>query len=526
MEPSKGLMYSLISFWQSATTSQKMALVAFVMAGIAAVGVIVSVATRPSYAPLYSGLQQDDAGKIVEKLREQKVPYRLTGGGSAVEVASDKVHEVRLQLAEEGLPRGGNVGFELFDTNRVGLTQFGERINYQRALQGELARTISEIDSVSSARVHLVVPEPKLYEEEEARPSASVVLRMRGGRVLAQRQIRGIVHLASSAVEGLSPDDVKILDTSGNLLSAPSDISYGSGGGGIVLARLEMAREFERRTEQKVQSMLDEVAGPNKAVVRINATLDFDSIEMEEAIYEPAGEGKGVLESQQELRESYKGKGVPPASGVPGVTSNLIARPTPSTATGENEGYERVETSSKYQITKKIQKSSVGPGQVKKIQMALFVDQSIESAQLAALEKAASAAAGIDPQRGDQVVVESIPFAQPEEGADEGGGASRAREFYFSVGKDVLAALLLVVFLVFVRSLFKAKGEAAPVVRPARKTTAARSSTASASAPRAPALARETVRVPGGNGETTTTDLDSEKMAYAIQGLLGESEEG
>jgi flagellar M-ring protein FliF len=513
-----------MNFWAAATTSQKMALAAFIMAGLMVVGIMVNVATRPSFAPLYSGLEQDDAAKIVEKLRDQKIPYRLSGGGGAVEVPSDSVYEARLQLAEEGLPRGGNVGFEIFDTNRVGLTQFGERINYQRALQGELARTISEIDSVASARVHLVLPEPALYSEEETKPSASVVLKLRGGRALGERQVRGIVHLVSSAVEGLSPDDVKILDTSGNLLSAPSGL--GGDGGGIVLARLEMERQFERQIEQKVQSMLDEVAGQDKAVVRINASLDFDSREMEEAVFEPAADGKGVLESQQELRETYRGKGVPPASGIPGVASNVTPRPPAVPSTGESEGYERVETTSAYQITKKFQKSTVGPGQIKKIRMALFVDESVDATQVAAIEKAASAAAGIDTERGDQVVVESIPFAQPEEGEEKEETASRAKQFYFTIGKDVAAALLLIIFMVFLRSMFKVKGAAAPA--PAPQTAAAGSAPGQPAQAAAERPAPAAAHPPGmpGNGNAAVTDLDPERMAHAIQGLLGEQPEG
>lgn len=523
MDPLKGTLSPAMKLWKSATLSQKMALGAFVAAGVVVIAIVVAVATRPSFAPLYSGLQQDDAAQIVSKLREQKVPYRVSGGGTAVEVSSDKVYEVRLQLAEAGLPRGGNVGFELFDSNRVGLTQFGERINYQRALQGELERTISEIDSVESARVHLVLPEEKLYTDEAAKPSASVVLKLRGGRAIAQQQVRGIVHLVSSGVEGLSADNVEVLDTSGNLLSAGPGIAGDGLSGGIVLARLEMERQFEGEIERKVQSMLDKVSGPDKAVVRINAILDFDTRETEEAIYEPGADGKGILESQQESRETYRGKGVPPASGVPGVASNIAAKPPTPPSIGENEGYERSETTSKYQITKKIQKSTITPGQVKRLQMALFVDESVESDQLKAMEKAASAAAGIDAQRGDQVVVESVPFAKPEAKKENEPGASRAKEFYFSIGKDVAAALVLMIFLFFVRSMFKTKGAAAGAAAPAQASSSRIASAQAAIAQHG--AAPEVKRAPD-NGEVVLAGVESEKMAQAIRGLLGDLEEG
>ena len=525
MEPLKGAVSPAAKFWRTATTSQKMALAAFVMAGLVIIGVIATVATRPSYAPLYSGLSQDDAAQIVGKLREQKVDYRLAGGGSAVEVQADKVYDVRLQLAEAGLPRGGNVGFELFDGNHVGLTEFGEHINYQRALQGELERTISELDCVESARVHLVMPESKLYLEEQTRPTASVVLKLRGGRVIGQQQVRGIVHLVSSAVEGLSPDDVKVLDTSGNILGAPGGMSPDSGGGGIALARLQMEREYERQVEQKVQSMLEEVAGPDKAVVRVNASIDFDSRETEESIYEPAADGKGVLDSQQQMQESYTGRGPAVASGIPGIASNSGARPAnqPSVG-GAGDGYQRVETTSKYQITKKVAKSIIAPGQVKRLSLALFVDQSVAAEQVKALEKAASAAAGIDAARGDQVVVESLPFAEPkkEEKAESG---SKARELYVSVGKDAAAALLLVIFLVFVRSMLKPKSATVAVPRGAALAMAAAGAPVAAAT--AAAAGEAEVKRSSGNGSNPAEVLagvDSAQMAQAIKGLLGDVE--
>ena len=451
----------ITKFMKAATPTQKLMLGGFILAGLIIMGVVVSLATRTSYAALYSGLKEEDAAQIVGKLKEQKVEYRLAGGGGTIEVPTDKVYETRLALAEAGLPKGGSVGFELFDGTHVGLTQVGERVNYQRALQGELERTISEIESVDSARVHIVLPEQKLYSEEETRPSASVVLKLKGGNGLSKKQVRGIVNLVASAAEGLSTDDVKVLDTSGVLLS---ELKGPDGeemtGGNSVMGRLQMAREFEHQTEQKVQSMLDEVAGPGKAVVRISATMDFDNRETEKADYQPAtaNSGKGVLEKQQEKTETYNGRAFQLAAGVPGTSSNLGIIP-PKTATG-TDGFTSTEVNNTYQVSKTLEHSKSAPGQVKRLSVALFVDESLGGNQLQAVKNAAAAAAGIDPARGDQIVVESLPFAQPDNKAEQVEKAAKAKELYVTIGRDIAAIILLLIFLFFARSLFKA-GKAA-----------------------------------------------------------------
>lgn len=518
MEARNGVISSAMKLWKSMNSGRKLALGMFILAGLAVLGIVSAIATRPSFAPLFSGLQQEDTAQIAMKLKELKVPYRLSGGGNTLEVPSNDVYDLRLQLAEAGLPKGGHIGFELFDGSRMGLTEFGEKINYQRALQGELERTIADLDSVESARVHLALPDDQLFAESEKKPSASVVLKLRGGKTLGRGQVRGIVNLVSSAVEGLSADEVKVLDTAGSLISAP--VSEEAAGDGMMLTRLQMKREFERQTEQKVQSMLDETAGQGKTVVRIAADIDFDAKELEESIYSPDAENHGVLESQQETHETYNGGGVPLARGIPGVASNTGARPVKPAAAAGADSYERTETNAKYQVSKRVQHSKIGPGQVKKLHLALFVDESVDPDGVKSLEKVASAAAGIDAKREDEVAVERTTFAKADDKQEKVTVAGKAKEFYFSGGKDVIAGILMLVFLMFVRSLFKSSQTVV--------TTERRPGIIHASVPTAETAAAQPVaglsKGPT-NGESILANVDSEKMAQAIRSLMAEAEE-
>jgi flagellar M-ring protein FliF len=514
------MLQPVVKFWQSATAASKLGLAVFLLAALVLAGVVVSVISRPSFAPLYSRLRPEDASRMVEKLKDSKVPYRLSAEGTTLEVPSSQVYELRLRLAQDGLPQGGHVGFEIFDNSRVGLTDFGEHINYQRALQGELERTISELEGVEYARVHLALPERSLYLEDEKKPSASVVLKLDGGPTLTPQQVRGVVHLVSAAVEGLPPEEVKIVDTSGKLLSAGAALD-GDAGGASLLSHLQLQRAFELQLEQKVQSMLDQVVGPGKAIVRISAAMDFDQVELEESVFQPQEANHGVLASQQELHETYRGSGsLPAAVGVPGVTSNTGPRTLPPVAAGGADSYERLETTSSYNVTKRVQHSTVAPGKVNRLSMALFVDQALKAARLSALQEAAAAAAGLDSKRGDTIVVERVSFAEPEKVKDKGVRSARAKEFYFTIGKDVAAALLLVIFLVFARTFFKGRRyEPAPqqLQPPASEAPGARET--------GPAAPLQAPTAGPGNGDALLAGVDSEKMAHAIKVLMSESEE-
>src|SRR5215467_12785947 len=244
MDDLKKALLQARDLWRKLKPAQRMGLIAAALATASIVAFVSLRGSTESYSLLYAGLAPEEAGRIVEQLKADKVVYRLTNAGTGIEVPEAKVHEVRLTLAQKGLPKGGGVGFELFDKQNFGTTSFVEQMNYQRALQGELARTIMSLDEVEAARVHLALPEKSLYRKAEEPASASVALKLRSGRQLGSGQVRGIVHLVAASVEGLAPERVTVLDERGNVLSSADDAA------GSLDAQQALERSLERRVRE------------------------------------------------------------------------------------------------------------------------------------------------------------------------------------------------------------------------------------------------------------------------------------
>ncbi|HUU54593.1 MAG TPA: flagellar basal-body MS-ring/collar protein FliF [Armatimonadota bacterium] len=452
--------------WQNATSTQRLGLGAFAVICLGLLALVGSLARQPHYGVLYANLRQEDAAAVVQRLRDMKVAYRVTGSGT-IEAPADTIHEVRLDLAAEALPGGGQSGFELFDRTRLGLTDFGERMNYQRALQGELARTIAHLDSVEQARVHVALPTERLYTSEQGTPTASVVLKLQGAQGLNAAQVKSIVHLVSGAVEGLDPESVAVLDTRGRLLSNPAD--SGPGGTGLAAAsnQLQLRREYEREIEAAVQSMLDGVLGAGKSVVRASAELIFESVEQERETYEPVEGGSGVLESRRDFRETYRGLGEGAAIGVPGVSSNTGASAS-KVAVKQGQGadeYEQSEVTAQYLVSRQRERRVQPPGQVKQLSLSVFIDEGVELGEGEDLSGAVSAAAGLDPTRGDAVVITRMPF-QPPAPEEKGSKAYAIRDFYFRAGRDFAAIVIAALFLHFAFGLLRRQKGVGPASRP------------------------------------------------------------
>ena len=226
---------------------------------------------QPDMQVLFTNLGGEDAAAIIDKLKETKVPYETTGGGSTVLVPSAQVHDLRLQLATQGLPHGGGVGFEIFDRTSIGMSEFVQKLNYRRALQGELARTIAQLPEVERARVHLAIPERRLFAKEQEKARASVIMSLRNGQQLTQAQVQGVIHLVSSSVEGLQARDVTVVDGHGRMLSSTMTDETA----GLTNTQLEYQRSIEKDVETRIQTMLERIVGANKAVVRVSSVVDF-----------------------------------------------------------------------------------------------------------------------------------------------------------------------------------------------------------------------------------------------------------
>ncbi len=428
-------------------------------ATVAVLGVVLFLALQgsgPRYSPLFTDLDPRDAGDIVNRLEEQKVPYRLENGGRTVLVPEDVLYRTRLTLAQEGLPRSGTVGFEIMDKVSLGATEFDRRVQFLRAVQGELTRTILQIDGVEAARVHLNVPEKSLFVTEEKPASAAVLLRLRRGARLDPSQVRGIANLVASSVEGLRAEDVTVLDEAGRLLTARDDTGLLAGTGGATGALTAQA-DYEQRLEQAVQSLLDRIFGPGNAVARVRAELDLNRETREEETYEPGVAGEGVLRSIQQLEERFAG-GAVPGGGVPGVDSNTGAPVYQTGAAGGAGEFTRTQSSKTFEVNRIRRTVAVAPGAIKRLSVSVVVNRAhrrLSAVDRANVENVVSAALGVRPERGDTVTVMDLPFdtsladALKGDLAEKGAGTDRRGGLSPLLAAGAAAAGLLLGGLVF-----------------------------------------------------------------------------
>ncbi|MGD8335157.1 MAG: flagellar basal-body MS-ring/collar protein FliF, partial [Desulfobacterales bacterium] len=314
--PFRQIISQLQTFFNSISLAKRIALLTLAVGSVAAFVFLLNWTGKPEFLPLYSHLDANDAGVIVSRLKEQKIPYRLTANGSTILIPQELIYETRMNLASEGLPQGGSMGFELFDNTKLGMTEFAQNVNYQRALQGELVRSINGFEEVDSCRVHIVMPEKSLFVEEEESASASVVLKLHHGKWLSQPQVQGIVHLVSSSVSRLTPENVTVVDSNGRLLTGHNDPS---GITPLSADQLDHQLKVERKLENRVLSMLEKALGANRAIVRVSCALNFKQHEMTEERFFPENQ---VVRSEQTFQETAK-ESDPIPTGIPGIQSNL-----------------------------------------------------------------------------------------------------------------------------------------------------------------------------------------------------------
>lgn len=358
--------------------------------------------TRVEYAPLFTDLPEDQSGAIVEKLDEMKVDYKIDEDGKTILVPKDQLYKTRLELAGSGALEGSEKGFELFDQSQLGTTDFERRLNYQRALQEELRRTISCLDEVEMARVHLVLPEDSLYAEDELPASASIVLDLKPLAELKPEQVKGIIYLVSASVENLPPENVNIIDTSGNILSEGIVQAKDDKSGVLDTNQEEMKEAFENNLEKRVGKMLERIVGPGKAVVMVTADLSFDQRQVTRIDY---GDD-GVVRSEELVEKNSTSTGG--VAGVPGSTTNVGTYGAAQTG-GQSTTTERSEKRN-YEIDETKENTVYAPGQVVNLSTSVAVDGDLSAYDVDQIQGIVQAAVGYNPERGDQINVVSRSF--------------------------------------------------------------------------------------------------------------------
>ncbi len=360
---------------------------------------------KPKYVPLFTDMESKDAGDVVAKLQELKVPYEIMGNGSAIGVSEKDVYKTRLELARQGLPRG-NKGFEIFDESKFGTTEFQNRVKYLQAMQGELTRTIEGMAEVDKARVHIVLPEDSLYKKNEKPATASIMLKLKPRTKLSQEQVNGIVNLAAHSIRGLKAENITVVDNFARILNENAD-PLGINAN-INIKQVELTRKKQEEMQKALESLLEQVLGPNKAAVRVSLELSFDQRTVDKQTFEPVVDDKGILRSSQESNEASKGNNPQPA-GPAGTSSNIPGYVTGSTSS--QSSFEKKDATRNYEINETREKTIVAPGGIKRISVGILVDAGLSRAQQESVAKAVTSAAGINPARGDVITVEAVPFS-------------------------------------------------------------------------------------------------------------------
>lgn len=450
MDSFKNAFGNLAGWVGRMTPSQVMMLFGLIAGSIVGVVLLTGWLRTANYSRLVSNLEASEASEVVQYLTDNKIPYQLTESGTSIDVPSDQVYSARLGLASQGLPKGGTIGYSIFDNNTLGMTDFLQNLNFRRALEGELTKTIMALNGVKAARVHLTMPKERLFKADKKEPTASVVLKLSHRDALDKQQLAGITHLVASSVEGLSPANVSIIDYDGNLISGgrKNDVIAG-----LSDTQLEVRKNVEDYLQSKAQSILDGVLGQGKSIVRLTADLNFQQIERTSESYDP---------NTQVVRSEEKTK-----------SSNATTDKAPEASESNEQGSTETNVVN-YEISKSVEHIVNAVGSIDRLSIAVMVDglyavpegaaedtppayQPRNQEDLDRLAAVVKNAVGFDPQRNDQIEMVNLPFdretlVQDQEALD----SMYQREFIMELVKIGGTVLLILVALLWIRKKVKA----------------------------------------------------------------------
>ena len=450
--------------------SQRMRLGAGIALLVVAAVAAMVMGRQPDYKVLFSNLSDKDGGAIVAQLSQMNVPYKHADGGGAILIPAERVHDVRLRLATQGLPRGSVTGFELMETNRFGMTQFQERLNFQRGLEGELTRSIQALSSVQGARVHLALPNQNGFFREQQKPSASVLVSLHPGRILDRAQLAGIVHLVASSVPELAPSAVSVLDDTGKLLSQSPDAA---GEDGINAQQLLYVQQIEQQYARRIMEILEPVVGRNNVKAQVSAELDFSRTESTSEQFRPnQTPDSGAIRSQQVLESS--GTANKTATGVPGAVANQPPVPSAAPVNGANpaptaggqqgaeESTSKRESTTNYEVDKTVKVTRGNNWAIKRLSAAVVVNyqalaeekggatpKPLTPEQIEQMTGLVRETIGFNKERGDSVNLMNTPFLSSETPAPavplwkQPETIELAKTFAWPLGAVLFAALVL-----------------------------------------------------------------------------------
>lgn len=449
------------NFWGRTNISQRILIGTLSAAVIVTFFLLIFWLNQPDMKVLYSRLFPEDAATVVGLLQKEKVDYKLEDNGATILVPADKVYDLRLKIAGEGNLHGQGLGFEIFDEVKVGQTDFVQRINYQRALQGELARTITEFPQVERARVHLVIPHKSLFIEEQAPPSASVVIKLKQGDKLESNQVEGIVNLVALAVEGMDPANITVADTTGEILYSPKGLESMEG---LSSSQIEKKMLMEQNLELRIEQMLSPLYGPGRVIAKVNAELDFSQKTIHSEEYDPES---AVVRSEQRSEETQQGQ-----ANIDSGTPEPNFRGDGLGGALSQQDSSRETRTTNYEINK-VERNIVSPvGELSRLTVAVIVDGTYTEIPVGEGEEAAEGdpefnftprseqelerirqlvanAVGYDQARGDTLEVTSMSFGGPEMEI-EPNVTELILEYVHRLGKPFLNGLLIFLFLVLV----------------------------------------------------------------------------
>ena len=450
------LFANAVLFFLDLPAGKKIALMAagaLVLAGL----IVLSVQSqKPDFEVLFSKLSSDDLGAISAQLKERKINFKIAAGQTAVLVPAKDVFDLRIQLASEGLPRGGGVGFEIFDKTTLGMSEFIQKLNLMRATTGELTRTINSLDVVDSARIHIAAPKKSVFLEDERKTTASVVLKLK--RHISAGQVQGIVHLVASSVEGLNPADVTIVDTKGSILAGGEEQSTVAH---MTSNQLDFKQNVANIIENRILSMLGGVLGREKITAKVSADVDFEQTEQTEEIYDPDSQ---VARSEQRNEESTVGSA--PVGGVVGATANQPGAQAGQVSQGTPAKSDKVNETINYEINKIIKRTINPIGEVKKLSVAVMIDGTYDkddkyvprnAEEMQQYKKIVERAVGYDEDRGDQIEVVNVAFDISKFKEDKLAlEKAENNQLWISIARHgVTAVFIILLFIMLIKPLIQ-----------------------------------------------------------------------